>query len=354
MKRNPSFLSNPLLQQFASSMGYNNKKNRKSGNVFSNTDLAKMQWDYAQAIEEREYNEYLYNEYESPSAMMRQYQEAGLNPALMYGDASSGNVAYSHNAPSSGGGIGLGGSDETTFGTMSGILNLIMGASSLASQIDLQQSNSVLNRANARKANADATLSEIDANTRGAKNEADLALTLISKEQVSANIQKINSDIRNIDSSTILNEAKVETEKAHKDLTIAQTDSEKVHKMLIQSQTALSNANANQINSMLPFMKAYYSAEVALKGAQTDTEIEKATLTHNQAAQALLDCLKENTLLDNGYYNELTDKLKADTKLAERRRTNETVELYLGSFLKLVDTGVKGVVGVVNAATKVK
>lgn len=37
-------------------------------------------------------NEEVYNKYESPSAMMRQYKEAGLNPALIYGGASPGSV----------------------------------------------------------------------------------------------------------------------------------------------------------------------------------------------------------------------------------------------------------------------
>lgn len=35
----------------------------------------------------------LQNEYNSPSAQMRRYEEAGLNPALMYGQVSSGNAS---------------------------------------------------------------------------------------------------------------------------------------------------------------------------------------------------------------------------------------------------------------------
>ena len=33
----------------------------------------------------RDWEEYMYNQYNSPSALVRQYQEAGINPALMFG-----------------------------------------------------------------------------------------------------------------------------------------------------------------------------------------------------------------------------------------------------------------------------
>lgn len=39
------------------------------------------------AREARQWEEDMYNKYNSPSAMVRQYEEAGLNPALMYGNA---------------------------------------------------------------------------------------------------------------------------------------------------------------------------------------------------------------------------------------------------------------------------
>lgn len=346
--RKTSYLNNPLLKQFAETMGTNDKQNRKQGKVFSNVDLAKMQWDYSQAVEEREYNEYLYNQYESPQAQMRQYQEAGLNPALMYGDATGGNVAYSNNAPTSTG-IGNGTGEESGFNTLNGVLNMLMGAMSLSSQIEQQHSTSMFNKANARKANADAKLAEIDAETRGEKNVTDIALMSANADQIRSNIEKINTDIRNINADTLLTEAKTETEKAHRELTISQTDTEKVKQMLMDSQKRLADANANQINAMLPYMQAYYSAEVSLKDAQTDTERENAVKVHNEAAFKLLDSMKEQKLLENGYYDVLTEQLTANTRLQQRQRTNSTVELYLGSALKLLDIGVKGAVGFAKA-----
>lgn len=54
-----------------------------------------------QAAIERDWQEKMYNQYESPAAMMRQYQEAGLNPALMYGGAGSPSPSFSGGSPGS-------------------------------------------------------------------------------------------------------------------------------------------------------------------------------------------------------------------------------------------------------------
>ena len=47
----------------------------------ANMELAKYQFKM---------QEDMYNKYSSPSALMRQFKEAGLNPNLVYGSASSG------------------------------------------------------------------------------------------------------------------------------------------------------------------------------------------------------------------------------------------------------------------------
>lgn len=58
------------------------------------------QFSAQQAEIARDWQEKMYNQYESPQARIRQYEEAGLNPALMYGDATGGNMP-SASAPSS-------------------------------------------------------------------------------------------------------------------------------------------------------------------------------------------------------------------------------------------------------------
>ena len=69
------------------------------GMGFSYTDYAKMKYDYQMWQMNNEYNEQMYNQYQSPAAMVRQYQDAGLNPALMYQGASGGSSALGSSSP---------------------------------------------------------------------------------------------------------------------------------------------------------------------------------------------------------------------------------------------------------------
>lgn len=58
--------------------------------------LAQYHWNEALASRQNDYNVAMWkmnNEYNSPQAQMRRYEEAGLNPALLYGQVSSGNAS---------------------------------------------------------------------------------------------------------------------------------------------------------------------------------------------------------------------------------------------------------------------
>ena len=51
--------------------------------------------------QEQNWNEYMYGQYSSPSAMMRQYRDAGMNPYLVDAQPTHGQSFNSPNAPSS-------------------------------------------------------------------------------------------------------------------------------------------------------------------------------------------------------------------------------------------------------------
>lgn len=58
--------------------------------------LAQYHWNEALASRQNDYNVAMWkmnNEYNSPQAQMRRYEEAGLNPALLYGQVSAGNAS---------------------------------------------------------------------------------------------------------------------------------------------------------------------------------------------------------------------------------------------------------------------
>lgn len=162
------------LQQYAN-MGLDSNGEISSdaigrGKGFSNTQLAEMQYNHDEAQLDRQFQEDMYNKYQSPEAQMRQYQAAGLNPALMYEggvdiNGPSGGSAASVSGAS--GGDSPTNSFEQVMGVMSQFINMITGASGIGS--------SVINTVNQSKATnstvalQDADIAKKEEETRGIK-----------------------------------------------------------------------------------------------------------------------------------------------------------------------------------------
>lgn len=78
------------------------------------------------AREARQWEEDMYNKYNSPSALVRQYQEAGINPALMFGQATP--AAPTDTTPAE--------SFATETGSVTDMLGQILGFSKLEAEIE--------------------------------------------------------------------------------------------------------------------------------------------------------------------------------------------------------------------------
>ena len=76
---------------------------QREANAFSSSEAETARnFEAAQAEIARQWEEEQYLKYNSPAAVMRQYQDAGLNPSLLYGSAPSGSSAsMSTSIPSS-------------------------------------------------------------------------------------------------------------------------------------------------------------------------------------------------------------------------------------------------------------
>lgn len=98
------------------------------------------QFSAQQAEIARDWQEHMYNQYESPQARIRQYEEAGLNPALMYGDATGGNMP-SASAPSS---------VSPQGGDINGAIAQLIGLKKSIAEIDNIQSQTNLNQEKAK------------------------------------------------------------------------------------------------------------------------------------------------------------------------------------------------------------
>lgn len=184
----------------------------------------------AEAEKARQWQEDFYNQYESPAAKMRQYEEAGLNPALMYGGATGASSVPSTSAPS--GGSASVGLPESGVGSL---LSFILDAVGLKSQINKNNADADNAEADAENKRADTGLkqqqkewnpklfqSEIDKNEATSSNLlAGVTKALAEVDQINQNIEESKSRIRVNDRQAELilaNTGKVAIEAANESL----------------------------------------------------------------------------------------------------------------------------------------
>lgn len=100
----------------------------------------------AEAQTARQFQEDMYTKYQSPQAQVRQYQEAGLNPALMYG---RGVTPVSLSGASNGPSGSAASAAPTGVAGIDGLMSMLSTLAKLPSEVDLMQSQSDDYRASA-------------------------------------------------------------------------------------------------------------------------------------------------------------------------------------------------------------
>lgn len=303
------------------------------GAQFSNTQLAEMQFNHDEAQADRQFQEEMYNKYQSPEAQMRQYQAAGLNPALMYqggvdingpsgGSAASADVATSGETPVSG--------FQSAMGVMSTVMELLLGGSNLATSLKSisNQSKSIQNeidKTSHDNALTDAQTQSVQVETNnkildGELKKIDLAykrqfydLDIEEQRERIANLkkqgQKILSDIS-------VNNSVIELNGAQIDLTHGLKDKAEKECALVTSQTLLTNLEAEKIQKVMPYIEAKERAELALTYATTEQQKAAAQKQLAQAGEAVMAAAREQKIIDSGYYDERVKTMKADRKMA--------------------------------------
>ena len=141
----------------------------RKGKAFSKVDAMKAQIEYASTLEERAYNEYLYNQYESPAAMVKQYDEAGLNPMMLAGGSSVGGSVNS----TSGNSMSLGRGTESARGLdiMSTVLNAVLGAAGQVVNFKNAESQRTVANANADKVASDVAVNDAEIAKKNAETD---------------------------------------------------------------------------------------------------------------------------------------------------------------------------------------
>lgn len=268
--------------------------NKVTGDSLTGAEREANAFSAEQAQLERDWQEEMYLKYNSPSALMSQYREAGLNPALMYGQNVAGNMSANASAPSS--------VTPDSGSSLANIVDII----GLKSQIDL-------NKANARLANSNADVQDTEAKWRdtllGLKAKGDELSNNLTSEQ----IKEVASKILKNNADSLLAEA--------------QTENEGLKKFVYRADARLKDAmrsheeeSAKQIAKLTPYLAELYD--------------KQGTNQEAQAAAAFAKAAIDNGLLEAGYVQEYVNSIAASANLdISQTKLNDFVNgLQRGEF----------------------
>lgn len=119
--------------------------NRLTGFELTGAEREANTWSANQAKLGRDWQEYFYNAYQSPQAQVQQFQQAGLNPALMYGQMQS-SAPVSSDGPQS---VSPQGQQAGLGEVLQTFANMAMRVQEMNADIDLKSSQADKNRADA-------------------------------------------------------------------------------------------------------------------------------------------------------------------------------------------------------------
>lgn len=251
-----------------------------------------------------------YNTYQSPSAMVQQYKDAGLNPALMVGgsvgqtsvpssSASSGSMPSSSpasGAPSAGSGDFI-----------ADILSILQFKKQM-SRLDAET-----NKTNAEAKQIDKETSWIDTYNSASVDSMRAGIDKVrsdidvNKSVVDKNIQDINESISRIS----VNDSTIQVNGALIDLHGSQT-------VLNECKSAVERMNVAVIKEMLPYIQARQEAEIALTNAKTDEARFSAEDKMYDANLKYLRALVDAKLIDSSYYDSVIDQAHWSAKSKKR------------------------------------
>lgn len=260
----------------------------------------------AEAAFERERD--FYEQYQSIGAQVRQYREAGLNPALLYGGVSSGSSTPSS---ASAAGSAASSSPVSAAAATSSPVSAAMAALPEVAMIGKQIAEIQNIRANTAKTEKetswldDINTTNID-NLRSMISERKSAIELNSAQvdQISQSIAESVKRCSVMDSQIRVNDSMVDV-----NLSQSQLNEVKAH---------VENLNAKSIEKMLPYIQARQEAEIALTNAKTQESKFMAEQLMYEANLKMLKGLVEADLISEGYYDNIIEESGWDVRQAKR------------------------------------
>ena len=236
-----------------------NLKDQEHGDGFSPNDVYKMRYDYAMWQQQNDYNEDIYNRYQSPKALMDQYSQAGINPMLVAGGSmpqgslgsdsvpDSSDVGNYQSSPASSRFSQVLGVIASLFGVGSQISNAITSSKTRRQNQYFQQQELDLKgqqtAAQVAKTTEETKGLEIDNRYKSLEKSLDIAYK-------AGQITKQEKDIALLDFNVQVNKNVTPEAAAQDILTKYKLDVAEVSKT--EAETSNLNALTNKINALLP------------------------------------------------------------------------------------------------------
>lgn len=262
--------------------------NKSTGADLTSAERQTMEWNAeqaelnrsfqsAEAEKARQWQEDYYTQYESPQARIRQYEDAGLNPALLYGSQLGSGSAPSTSVPAG---------DSASVGMPSS------GAGDLLSFIgEMMSMKSLINKNNADAAKANAEADNVKQKTEWDpklwqseldKNEATTSNLLAGVDKALAEIDKISQDIRESESRFKVNEKQA-------DLILSQT-----------GKTAIEAANEALKSKGIEANNRLVAQQVLTEAAKTALTKAQEHLTNTEAVKVKFEAIEQ--IIDDAIY----------------------------------------------------
>lgn len=252
-------------------------------------------------------NENFYLNYQSPEAMRKQLEEAGLNPALMYGNGVAGSSG--HIAPQ-GSTSALGVSGGMSFGPTPN--DIVM----MAEARKLNAESQVIEETGIRKGESEITRNNAEAIKAEASSKLDEATAAHEWSQTAW--QNIRNESEKIDLAikSATKETVVETAKQGLELIKAQIKETNSRSIEEQSKANLNNAQAKKEERLREELANYYWAQAQLAGQEAALKFREEIILAEEA----------DALIDKVFAEAREANARADNEEDYIRRFNEGIE----------------------------